>query len=339
LLFHNIEKGRIITGLLNYILKRLLFIFVVLFVIVSLNFLIFQVFCPINPVDVMTTPRFTERTRQILTHMFGLDQPIEVRYAKYILNMLTLNLGVSFLSRRPVIEDVMTYLPNTILLLGLATALQIVIGIPLGVRSASGRGSKLDALITTMGLVSFATPAFLFQLISRLTFSHWLGWFPFGLMTSVPPPSDPLAYALDVFYHLVLPVFGLVAINFGYWSLYARNVTLDALTEDYITTARGKGVSERDVTYKYAFRASLPPIVTLVTLSIPTIVTGAVMTEYIFNWPGIGWWLLDSMTSGDYPAVQGLLFIFSVLTLLANFFTDILYAILDPRIRVGAVQK
>lgn len=330
---------RIITGLLNYLLKRLVFILVVLFIIVTLNFLIFQVFCPINPVDVMTTPRFTQRTREILTHMFGLDQPISTRYAKYILNMLTLNLGDSFISRRPVIEDMMVYLPNTILLLGLSIALSIVIGIPLGIRAASGRGAKLDALITTIGLVSFATPAFLLQLICRFTFCHWLGLFPFGLMTSIPPPSDPLAYALDLSYHLVLPVFTIVAINFGYWSLYSRNITLDALTEDYITTARGKGVSEHDVTYKYAFRASLPPIVTLVALTLPTIVTGAVMTEYIFSWPGIGWWLLDSMTSGDYPAVQGLLFIFSVLMLSANFFTDIIYAILDPRIRVGAAQK
>lgn len=330
---------RIITGLLNYILKRLLFIVVVLFIIVTMDFLIFQVFCPINPVDVMTTPRFTEKTRQILTRMFGLDQPILTRYEKYIVNMLTLNLGVSFLSRRPVIEDVMIYLPNTLLLLGLAIALSIVIGIPLGIRAASGRGGKVDALITTIGLISFATPAFLFQLICRLTLSHWLGLFPFGLMHSIPPPSDLLAYTWDVSYHLALPVFTIVAINFGYWSLYSRNITLDALTEDYITTARAKGVSERDVTYKYAFRASLPPIVTLVALSIPTIVTGAVMTEYIFSWPGIGWWLLDSMMGGDYPAVQGLLFIFSVLMLSANFFADILYAILDPRIRVGATQK
>jgi peptide/nickel transport system permease protein len=271
--------------------------------------------------------------------MFGLDQPIWTRYEKYILNMLTLNLGFSFLSRRPVIEDMMIYLPNTLLLLGLAIGLSIVIGIPLGIRAASGRGGKVDALITTIGLISFAIPAFLLQLICRLIFCHWLGLFPFGLMHSIPSPADPLAFTLDVSYHLALPVFTIVAINFGYWSLYARNIILDSFTEDYITTARAKGVSERDVTYKYAFRASLPPIVTLVALSIPGIVTGAVMTEYIFSWPGIGWWLLDSMMGGDYPAVQGLLFIFSVLMLSANFFADILYAILDPRIRVGAAQK
>jgi peptide/nickel transport system permease protein len=281
----------------------------------------------------------TPQEREILIHMFGLDQPILTRYEKYMLNMLTLNFGISFVSRRPVIEDIMRYLPNTLLLLGLAIVLQIIVGIPLGIRAASGRGGKVDALITTVGLISLAIPAFLFQLICRLALCHWLNLFPFGLMHSIPPPSDPLAFSLDVLYHLVLPVFTLVAVNFGYWSLYARNIVLDAFTEDYITTARAKGVSERDVTYKYAFRASLPPIITLIALTIPGIITGAVMTEYIFSWPGIGWWLLESMMSADYPAVQGLFFIYSVLTVSANFFSDILYSILDPRIRIGAVQK
>lgn len=309
--------------------------FVVLFIIVTLNFVVFQVFCPINPVEVMITPRFTEETKQSLIRMYGLDKPILTRYTKYVLNMLTLNLGVSFHSRRPVIEDVMTYLPNTLILLGLGIALAIVIGIPLGVQAASWRGTKRDALIVTLGLVSFATPAFLFQLICRVTFSRWLGWFPFGLMSSYPPPDDLLGYAYDVSYHLVLPLFTLVAIQFGYWSLYTRNILLDALTEDYILTARAKGLSERSVNYKYALTASLPPLITLVALAIPGIVTGAVMTEYIFSWPGIGWWLLDSMLRADYPAVQGLLFIYGVLTVSANFLSDILYATLDPRIRIG----
>ena len=154
-------------------------------------------------------------------------------------------------------------------------------------------------------------------------------------MSTVPPPVEPLRYMADVAWHLALPLGTLVLAGFGSWALYTRNILLDSLTQDYILTARAKGLSERTVLYKHAFRSTLPPIVTMVTLAVPGIVTGAIITEFVFSWPGIGQWYIAGLLNGDYPVVQAVLFIYTVLMVSANIVADLLSGVLDPRIRVG----
>lgn len=327
----------------EYLIKRIIFALITLYIIATLQFVIFQVVSPIDPLAtyMMSDPRFTEERAQLILETFGLDQPLHVRYVKYVQAMFTWNFGFSFRSMRPVAIEMSWRLVNTVLLLGTVLVCTIMVGVPLGILAASRRGGMIDVATIGSGILAWGVPAFFIQLLFLLFFSYYayltLGFplFPFGKLHSMPAPSDPLGYAVDVVWHLAAPVITLVIAGFGSWALYTRNIMLDALTQDYVVTARAKGLTERAVLYRHAFRSSLPPIVTMVTLAVPGIVTGAIITEHIFTWPGIGQWYIESLFQADYPVVQAVLFIYSVLMILANILADLLYGVLDPRIRVG----
>ena len=325
----------------EYIIKRVALALITLFVVASLNFIIFQVLSPYDPFTMILDPNFTPEVKAILMAQYGLDQPLNIRYIKYIQGMFTWNFGYSFLSKRLVVEQMAPLLANTILLLGSALVATVIVGIPVGILAASRRGSKLDVVAIGSGLLTWGVPIFFIQLLFLFVFAYYLPinfdirLFPIGGMTSTPPPEEPLAYMADVAFHLSAPLLTLVLASFGSWALYTRNLLLDALTQDYVVTARAKGLSERAVLYRHAFRSTLPPMVTMIALAVPGIVTGAMITEFIFSWPGIGRWYLSSLNSGDYPVVQSVLFIYALLTILANITADILYGLLDPRIRVG----
>jgi len=228
-----------------------------------------------------------------------------------------------------------------VLLLGSSLVATILVGVPMGILAASRRGSKVDVLTIGAGLFTWGVPIFFIQILFMLFFCYYTKMaygvqiFPVRGVYSSPPPSDPLTFIADVAWHLALPLITLVVGAFGSWALYTRNLLLDALTQDYVVTARAKGLSERTVLYRHAFRSTLPPIVTMITLSVPGIVTGAMITEWIFTLPGVGRWYLNSLMAADYPVIQSVLFIFAVLVILANFIADLLYGVLDPRIRVG----
>jgi peptide/nickel transport system permease protein len=328
----------------GYLLKRILVAIFVLWVVASLNFVIFQVVSPVSPENTFlpVTLDVPPEVRQRLRVIFGLDDPLHIRYAKYVRNMFTFDFGVSFKSQKSVVEEMAIRLPATLLLLGTALVGNIIVGIPLGVLAASRRGSKLDVAAIGSGLFTWGVPVFYLQLLGMLLFCYfWLVWFDYSLfplrgLYSIPAPTNPLMFMGDVAWHLALPVLALVVGGFGSWALYTRNVLLDALTQDYIVTARAKGLSQRTVLYRHAFRSTLPPIVTVITLSIPGIITGAMITEYIFTLPGIGQWYFAALNAGDFPVLQAVLFIFAVLTISCNLIADFLYGVLDPRIRVGA---
>lgn len=325
----------------EYFIKRIILAVIVLFTIVTVNFLIFQVFSPIDPVDLIIDPNFAASQKALLRQQFGLDESLAVRYSKYIVNMITWQFGRSFRSRMLVVEEMTPLLANTVLLLGTALVATIMVGIPVGILAASRRGTKLDVLAIGSGLFTWGVPVFFVELLSMFFLSYYLSIhygvqvFPVAGMAEPGSMNDPLTYMADVAWHLAQPVMTLTLAGFGSWALYTRNMLIEALTEDYIVTARAKGISERNVLFRHAFRSTLPPMVTLVALSIPAIVMGAMITEYVFSWPGIGRWYLESMENGDYPVVQAILYIYAILTILANFISDFLYGILDPRIRVG----
>lgn len=327
----------------EYLIKRILISFFILFVVVSLNFIIFQVVSPVDPIDTYAPQSLDVGPEQValLRELFGLNEPLHMRYLKYLRNMFTFQFGISFISRRPVLQDMATRLPATVLLLGAAQIAVILVGIPIGILAASRRGSKLDVAAIGSGLFTYGVPTFYIQLLFMLFFAYYclitfgVSLFPIRGLYSIPPPTNPLLFMGDVAWHLALPVITLVVSGFGGWALYTRNVLLDALTQDYIVTARAKGLSERTVLYRHAFRSTLPPIVTIIALSIPGIITGAMITEFIFTLPGIGQWYLSSLTTGDYPVLQTVLFMFAILTIICNLIADLLYGVLDPRIRVG----
>jgi len=326
----------------EYVARRIITSLIVLYIIATLQFYIFQVVSPIDPTTKgMMKPDWKPEMQEHLRELYGLDQPLHIRYIKYIQNMFTWQFGISFLTMKPVAEEMSWRLVNTVLLLGTVLVCTIMVGIPLGILAASSRGSKTDVIAIGAGIFAWGVPAFFIQLLFMLFFSYYFhvmfgfSLFPHGGLHSVPPPASPLGYMVDVAWHMAAPLITLVVAGFGSWALYTRNIMLEALTQDYIITARAKGLTKRTVLYSHAFRASLPPIVTIVTMAIPSIVTGAIITEYIFTWPGIGNWYIDSLFTGDFPVLQAVLFIYSFLMISANIIADFLYGVLDPRIRVG----
>lgn len=325
----------------EYLTKRIIISLLILWVVATLNFVIFQIVSPVKPLATIVDPDFTPEVKEALINLYGLNEPIATRYVKYIQNMFTWNFGFSFVTLGPVIEELAWRLPTTVLLLGSALVATILVGIPLGIFAASRRGTKLDVFTIGSGLFTWGIPIFFIQLLFMLVFSYYfmmtfgIKVFPERGIYSIPPPTDPFAYMADVAWHLAMPLMSLVVGGFGSWALYTRNLLLDALTQDYVVTARAKGLSERTVLYRHAFRSTLPPIVTMVTLSVPAIVTGAMITEWIFSLPGVGRWYLNSLMAADYPVIQAVLFIYAVLVIFANLVADLLYGVLDPRIRVG----
>lgn len=314
----------------------------ILWIIASMNFVIFQMVSPITPVSGVVDPKFQPGLTQTLMKLYGLTDALHVRYLKYIRNMFTWQFGYSFQSMKPVAQEMSWRLPSTVLLLGSALVATVVVGIPIGILAASRRGSKIDVFAIGSGLLTWGVPTFFIQLLFMLFFSYYayINWgfkiFPSSSMYSTPPPTQPLAYMADVAWHLAMPLMTLVIASFGSWALYTRSLLLDALTQDYVVTARAKGLTERTVLYRHAFRSTLPPMVTMIALNIPGIISGAMITEWIFSLPGIGRWYLRSLMSADYPVVQAVLFIYAVLMIFANLISDLMYGVLDPRIRVGA---
>lgn len=325
----------------GYLIKRIVIAVAVLYVIASLNFVIFQVVAPLDPTATIIDPKFTKEMKDMLKAQYGLLEPLHIRYIKYITNMFTWNFGLSFETLAPVSQEMSWRLTNTLILMGSAMTTTILVGIPIGVLAASRRGTKIDVGTLGAGLFTWGVPIFFIELLFLMFFSYytymWLGFslFPLRGMVTVPPPTNPLAYIGDVAWHLALPLMALTIGGFGGWALYTRNLMIDALTQDYVVTARAKGLSERAVLYRHAFSSALPPLVTLVALSIPGIVLGAMITEFIFTWPGIGSWYLHGLLGADFPVVQAVFFIYAFLMLSANLIADLLYGVLDPRIRVG----
>lgn len=317
----------------SYLLKRIATTLIIFFVILNFQFVFFWVINPITPVQWVVHQRFSEDVIDYLRRLYGLDAPLHVQYVRYITNMLTLHFGISFISRRPVIDVLMDYLPNTLVLVLTATMIQIVIGILAGLYVAAKRGKITDFSITGLGLVFYAIPAFAFFLVFRYIFAEKLGWFP---VLGVPAAqSNFLAYIAEYMYHMALPLITLIVIGFGSWAFFTRNLSMDVLTQDYMQTARAKGVGEKRMLFKHVLPAVLPPLLTLIVITLPETIFGAMVTEYIFTWKGIGWWYLKSMWGGDYPVVQALFFIYTAMLLAGNLLADILYGYLDPRVRVG----
>lgn len=327
----------------EYMIKKITLAFVTLVIVMILNFLIFRVWVGGDPSQLIMDPSWDKDVRESLRQAWGLDAPLfPDQFLAYMYNLFTWNYGYAFDEQRTPIAPVMAWrLRNTVMLMGLATIGTIAIGIPIGVLAASRRGKKLDATVIGVGLFTWGVPTFFIQLLFLLVFTtYWHQWFGYTLIpvagiVSIIPSKEPLAFAADVAWHLIGPVTTLMIAGFGSWALYTRNMLVDALTEDYILTARAKGVTNRNILYKHAFRSILPPIVTMMALAIPGIVTGAIITETIFSYPGIGLWYINALNNNNHPVAQAVLYNYALLMIFANLIVDIAYGFLDPRIRVG----
>jgi len=265
-----------------------------------------------------------------LASQLGLDRPLILRYFDWMWQMLRGDWGESFRDGAPVLHVIGRHLPATLLLMGSSTAISIAIGTWIGIRGATHRYSRFDYAATVGAMVALSIPTFWFGLVGIYVFSLKLEWLPAGNMYTIGDESF-----LNYLHHLILPSVVLSLVNIAIWSRYMRTATLDVINQDFIKTARAKGVPERRVLMKHIVGNALLPMITLAGMQVPTILGGALVTETVFTWPGMGRLFLDSLGYSDYPVVMGLLMLSAIFTILGNLLADIIVATVDPRVRLG----
>jgi len=274
-------------------------------------------------------PEITPEDRARLERSFGLDQPVTVQYVKWLGRVLQGDLGYSLIERRPVLTIVTERLGNTLYLVGLSLIISLVISSIAGVVSAYRQYSLLDHVTTFLALVGYSLPIFWSGLVSIVIFAVWLRWFPAGGMYTLG--QDPTF--LDRLQHTVLPVSILSLFFTGYYSRFIRGSVLEVKNQDYIRVARSKGVKELQIFIRHAAKNAAIPVVTLIALNLPTMFAGALFTETIFTWPGMGRLFWQAATRRDYPILMALITITAALVILSNLLADILYGVLNPQIR------
>jgi len=324
--------------MVRYLLKRAIDRLAVVFSSLILQFFLLRVLpyyiLGIDPSFFFLNPNLTEEQKEIIRHQFGLDEPLSNQFVKYVLSLFTGQLGFSFYTRRPVIDELMERLPNTILLLGTATVLTIILGVIIGILVVAKRGTKFDATVIGSSIFISAFPLFYIGLLLLLIFGFYLRWFPIAGTVSRPPPRDPVRYISDLLWHMAMPLSALLIAGVGGYALFIRNLFLTQLGEDYVVTVRAKGLTERSIMMKHVLKNVLGPVITMLALEFPGIVSGAVIAETIFSWYGVGRWLFDAAMQFDYPVVQAVLFIQIVLTVISLYIADIVIALIDPRVRL-----
>ena len=266
--------------------------------------------------------------------VYGLDKPMLTQFALYVKSSLSFDFGISFLTGRPVADELRSRVPNTVALLGSSLLLSALLGTWLGIQAARKRGGALERLVLWGGALSYSFPSFFFQLMLLMVFAAAIPIFPLRGSLSVPPPLGGAALFLDYVWHLALPVLSQVLLGFGGWALYVRNLMVKILGEDFILMARGRGLPERRVLRGHAFRMLLPPLLTILLLSLPGVVSGAVLTETVFSLHGVGRFLMEAVTGHDYPAAGASFFLLALLTVASTLASDLLYGVTDPRVRL-----
>lgn len=324
--------------MINYIIKRLLFMIPMLIGITLICFVVMHL-APGSPTDMETqmNPRVSAEMKERLRAMYDLDKPLHVQYLKWAKKLLVLDLGTSFSSdRRPVADKILERLLITVTLNTLSMLLILLVAIPIGVLSAVRQNSLFDRITGVFVFIGFAMPTFWLALLLMILFGVQLGWLPISGIRSLNYEYLPAGKAfVDLIRHLIMPVLLSAFGGLAGFSRYMRANMLEVIRQDYITTARAKGLSERVVIYKHALRNAMLPVVTILGLSVPGLIGGSVIFETIFAIPGMGQLFYMAVMSRDYPTIMGILFIGALLTLLGNLLADVSYALVDPRIRVS----
>ncbi len=322
--------------MLSYIIKRLILLIPLLLGITLISFVVIHL-APGEPTDLQTqmNPQAGSELQEKLRVQYGLDQPLYVQYGQWLGRLVQLDFGESFATdRRPVLEKITERLPVTILLNLLSIVLILAVSVPLGILSAIRRNSGFDRTTTVLVFTGFAMPSFWLALLMMDWFGVRLGWLPVSGLKSLG--YEYLGFwnqIIDRLSHLILPVFVSAIGGLAGFSRYMRSNMLEVVRQDYILTARAKGLAERTVIYKHALRNALLPVITILGLSVPGLIGGSVIFETIFAIPGMGKLFYDGVMMRDYPLIMGVLVIGAVLTLLGNLLADISYALADPRIR------
>jgi peptide/nickel transport system permease protein len=287
--------------------------------------------------DASLNPKVSAEARERIRHLYGLDEPLHIQYWRWLRRLAVLDLGESFSQdHRPVREKIFERIPITLAINALSLIVIFSLATPIGVYAAVRQHSVFDRASTVVVFVGFAIPTFWLALLLMILFGVNLGWLPISGIRSLDHASlPPLGKLWDYARHLVMPVFVSAFGGLAGLSRYMRSNMLEVIRQDYITTARAKGLPEGEVVYRHALRNALLPVVTILGLSVPALIGGSVIFETIYAIPGMGQLFFQSVMARDYPLVMGVLVIGAVLTLLGNLIADLSYALVDPRIRTS----
>ena len=315
---------------MQYFIRRLL---INIPVLVAVTIVIFGLInlAPGDPIDFFVNEEvgIFREDLDFLEERFGLNDPVPIRYLKWIRNAVQGDLGFRFKNGDDVAEVLGERLQRTLILMGSALSVAIVGGVLLGVFIGLRQYSFWDFALTGLSFVGISMPAFIAGIFGLYIFSVQLGWFPSGGMRTIGAPSG----FFDLLYHLVLPAGTLAILQFATFMRYTRFSVLEVKQADYVRTARAKGIKDRLVTWRHTVRNAILPVVTIIGLSLPALVAGALFTETIYSWPGMGQLFVEAVTVRDYPMVMGIMLVIALVVLLANLLTDFAYGLVDPRIR------
>lgn len=318
----------------QYIIRRVLTSILVLFGVSLLIYTMLRMM-PGDFVEQMTSgnPAITAEQKDKLREAYGLNGTIIEGYVSWMKDAIRGDFGDSFTFQKPVVEVIQDKMWTSFALSATAFIIQLAVAIPLGILAARKQYTKIDYGIVFFALAGISLPSFFFAAVLQRTFAMGLGWLPLSGMVTARENYTGFRLTMDIAYHFVLPITVFVITGVGSWLRYVRTNMLEVLNADYVRTARAKGLSERKVINKHAFRNTLIPIVTFVGGSIPGLFSGAIITEGIFSIPGLGKTALDAVHSKDLPFLMGYMMFLAVLTLVGTLLSDILYAVVDPRVR------
>jgi peptide/nickel transport system permease protein len=320
------------------ILRKILNSLLTIFLVIILNFVLFRMM-PGDPLKFMVppNPKFTEEYLQGLVDEYGLNDPLLEQFVTYLRGVLTLDFGSSFIYKNTLAMDhILEYMKWTLVLVGISSVIMIAIGMLIGIISAWKRGGLFDTGSLAFSLFFYAMPTFWLAMMMIILFAVTWPIFPPGNNLDI---GDTFHFTLesigDMLWHLVLPAATLTLVNIGAFSLIMRGAMMDVMTEDYINTARAKGLTDKAVLKDHAVPNAMLPMIALIAITIAYIVGGAFQVEYVFNYPGVGWATIDAVMREDWPVLQAAFFLIAVAVVMANLIADVLMIYLDPRVELG----
>lgn len=312
----------------KHIFKRVLEAIPMLLFISFISYILMNL-APGDPAQGFRTPQMSEEQVAVIRASLGLDKPVFIRYFYWLKSTLSGNLGYSLITHQPVAKEILSRLPATLGLMGASMVLSILISIPLGMYTALNKNKFVDNFVSTLSYIGISIPSFWFSMILITIFALKL-----RLLPSVGMRTIGVNSFLDVLKHGILPTVVLSFPNSAVLTRYVRSATIGELQEDYIVTAMAKGLSKRGILFKHVMKNSLIPIITILGMSLPSLVSGAFITETVFGWPGMGRLGINSIFSMDYPVIMAITMMTSIMVILGNLIADLFYILVDPRIKV-----
>jgi len=319
----------------RFILRKVVAAIVTIAVIVCANFFIFRI-TPGDPVRMMfRDPRVSADSLALMTQKFGLDKPLSSQFVAFVKNLAKGDMGLSFSHQKPVLEVLAERIPNTLLLVVTALMIAIVLGVVLGAIAGWVSGTRFDTFILTASVTMYSIPTFALGIVLLMVFAYLIPIFPLGGITTPASGYEGFELIRDVGWHMFLPAFSIVIWYVGEYVILTRSSMIEVMGQEYITTAQAKGLRKSIILKNHALRNAMLPVVTITGVNLAFAAAGVIEAETVFAWPGVGRLAYDAVSQRDYPLLQGVFMLFAFAIVLANLVIDLIYGLIDPRIKVG----